>query len=52
VHSSKTIATSESSAVWMRIDSSGVRNSRSPLTGEAKRTPSSAILRSGPSENT
>ena len=29
----------------MRIDSSGVSSSRSPLMGEAKRTPSSVILR-------
>ncbi len=52
VHSSKTIVTSAFSTPWMRIDSSGVSNRRSPFTGEAKRTPSSLILRSWPSENT
>jgi hypothetical protein len=31
---------------------SGVRNSLSPLTGEAKRTPSSLILRISPSDQT
>jgi hypothetical protein len=46
VHSSKIITTSEFSTRWMRIDSSGVRNSLSPLTGEANFTPSSPILRS------
>jgi len=40
------------SARWMRIDSSGVSSSLSPFTGEAKRTPSSVILRSSPRLNT
>ena len=31
---------------------SGVRNSLSPLTGDAKRTPSSLILRISPSDQT
>ena len=34
------------------IDSSGVRNSRSPLTGDGNVTPSSVILRSSPRLNT
>ena len=50
--SSKIITTSELSVFWMRIDSSGVRKSLSPLTGELKRTPSSLILRRAPSEKT
>ena len=45
VHSSKIMAMSESSVRWMRIDSSGDRNTREPSTGEAKLTPSSLILR-------
>ena len=36
----------------MRIDSSGVSSSRSPLIGEANFTPSSVILRSAPRLNT
>ena len=48
VHSSNTITTSESSVRWICIESSGVRNSLSPFTGEANATPSSATLRSGP----
>jgi hypothetical protein len=40
------MAMSELSTAWMRIDSSGVRKSRSPFTGEAKWTPSSVTLRS------
>ena len=32
----------------MRIDSSGVRNSASPLIGDWNATPSSLILRSSP----
>ena len=48
VHSSNAITTSESSARWTAIEISGVRKSRSPLTGEAKVTPSSATLRSAP----
>ena len=48
VHSSKTIAMSEFSARWTCIEISGVSSSRSPLIGEANRTPSSAILRIAP----
>ena len=36
----------------MRIDSSGVRKSLSPLIGDENLTPSSLILRSAPSEKT
>src|SRR3546814_10434924 len=36
---------SEFSERWMRMDSSGVRNSRAPSMGEANFTPSSVILR-------
>jgi hypothetical protein len=36
VHSSKIITMSESSARWIRIDSSGPRNTLLPSTGEAK----------------
>ena len=43
---------SEPSALWIRIDSSGVSSSRSPLIGDWKRTPSSPILRVAPRENT
>jgi hypothetical protein len=42
---------SESSARWIAIDSSGVRNMRSPLIGDWKATPSSDILRSAPRLN-
>ena len=45
VHSSKIITTSEFSERWMRIDSSGVSIIRSPLMGDAKRTPSSEMVR-------
>ena len=38
----------ESMRIQRVLDSSGVRNRRSPLTGEAKRTPSSLILRKSP----
>ena len=47
VHSSNTITMSESSACWICIEISGVRNSLSPLTGEANATPSSCTRRSG-----
>ena len=43
---------SEFSTVWICMLTSGVRNSLSPLTGEAKRTPSSEILRISPSDQT
>src|SRR5215472_10261455 len=46
------MAMSESSTRWMRIDSSGERNTREPSTGEAKLTPSSLIRRRSASENT
>jgi len=52
VHSSNTMTMSASSTRWMRIDSSGVSRRRSPFTGEAKRTPSSVILRRSPRLNT
>src|SRR3546814_6057470 len=52
VHSSKIIAMSESSVVWIRIDTSGDRNTFEPSTGEANITPSSVILRLCASENT
>ena len=52
VHSSKIIAMSESSTCWMRIDSSGLRKTFEPSTGEAKVTPSSVILRLCASEKT
>ena len=52
VHSSNCIAMSLSSAVWICMLTSGVSNSRSPLTGEAKRTPSSLIERIAPSDHT
>ena len=48
MHSSKIITTSESSTRWICIDSSGVRNSRSPFTGDENATPSSSTRRSGP----
>jgi hypothetical protein len=48
VHSSNTMTMSESSTRWMRIDSSGVRKSLSPLMGDWNATPSSLILRSAP----
>ena len=44
VHSSNTITMSDPSTRWICIDSSGVRNSLSPLTGEANATPSSCTL--------
>ncbi|MCY1250392.1 hypothetical protein D9M72_640300 [compost metagenome] len=37
---------------WICIEISGDRKSLSPLTGDAKVTPSSVILRRSPSENT
>jgi len=52
VHSSKIIAMSESSVVWICIDTSGDRNTFEPSTGEAKVTPSSVILRLCASEKT
>jgi hypothetical protein len=48
VHSSNTIAISESSACWTCIEISGVSSSRSPLTGDANATPSSRTLRKAP----
>ena len=48
VHSSNTITMSESSVRWICIDSSGVRKSLSPFTGDAKATPSSCTRRRGP----
>ena len=48
VHSSNTITTSESSVRWICIEISGVSSIRSPLTGDAKVTPSSRTLRSAP----
>ena len=48
VHSSNTMAMSEFSARCTCIETSGVRKSLSPLMGEAKRTPSSEILRRSP----
>ncbi|MNS52647.1 hypothetical protein D3C71_1179370 [compost metagenome] len=38
--------------VWICIETSGVRNSLSPLTGDANFTPSSLILRIAPSDHT
>ena len=38
--------------VWICIETSGDMKSRSPLTGEAKCTPSSVILRMAPSDQT
>lgn len=52
VHSSNCITTSEFSTFWICIDTSGDRNSLSPLIGDANVTPSSVILRRSPSENT
>jgi hypothetical protein len=52
VHSSNCITMSEFSTRWICIETSGDRNSLSPLIGEAKCTPSSVILRIAPSENT
>ncbi len=52
VHSSNCMTMSEFSRRWICIEISGDRNSRSPLMGEAKCTPSSVILRRSPSENT
>ena len=48
VHSSNTIAMSESSACCTSIEISGVSNRRSPLTGEANVTPSSRTVRMAP----
>ena len=48
VHSSNTMAISESSARWICIEISGVSSSRSPLTGDANATPSSRTLRRAP----
>jgi hypothetical protein len=42
------MAMSEVNAVWICMLTSGVKNSLSPLTGEAKCTPSSLILRIAP----
>jgi hypothetical protein len=46
------MAMSEFSTVWICMLISGVRNSLSPLTGDANRTPSSVILRISPSDHT
>ncbi len=48
VHSSNCITMSLFSTVWICMLTSGVRNSLSPFTGDAKRTPSSLILRISP----
>ena len=48
VHSSNTMAISESSARWTCIEISGVSSRRSPLTGDANATPSSRTLRKAP----
>jgi hypothetical protein len=45
VHSSNTIATSESSARCTSIERSGDRNTSAPSTGERNLTPSSVSLR-------
>ena len=52
VHSSNCITTSLLSTVWICMLTSGVRNMRSPLTGDAKRTPSSLMVRIAPSDHT
>jgi hypothetical protein len=48
VHSSNCMTMSLFRSVWICIETSGVRNSLSPLTGEANFTPSSLILRISP----
>jgi len=48
VHSSNCMTMSLLSTVWICMLTSGVRNSLSPLTGEANLTPSSLILRISP----
>ncbi len=52
VHSSNCMTMSLLSTCWIRMLVSGVRKSLSPLTGDAKRTPSSLILRISPSDQT
>ena len=52
VHSSNCMTMSEFKTRCTCIDTSGERNSLSPLIGELKCTPSSVILRMAPSENT
>ncbi len=52
VHSSKIITMSEWSTLWIRMLSSGPRNTLAPSVGEAKVTPCSLILRRCASENT
>ena len=52
VHSSKIITMSESSARWIRIDSSGPRNTCEPSTGDANHTPSGVIRRRCASDQT
>ena len=52
VHSSNCITMSLASTVWICMLTSGVRNRRSPFTGEAKRTPSSLMVRIAPSDHT
>ena len=52
MHSSKIITMSEFSVRWICIEISGVRNSLSPLIGEANFTPSSVIFLSLPRLNT
>ncbi len=52
VHSSNCITMSLFSTRWICMLVSGVSSSLSPLTGEAKRTPSSLILRIAPSDHT
>ena len=51
-HSSKTMTTSESSAVCTCMEISGLRNTASPFTGDRKRTPSSESLRNSARLNT
>ncbi len=52
VHSSKHMAMSERRVRWMRIDSSGERNTGAPSMGERKLAPSSLILRMSARLNT
>ena len=52
VHSSNCMTMSLFSVVWICMLISGVRNSLSPLTGLANRTPSSLILRISPNDHT
>ena len=48
VHSSSTITMSESSAVWICIETSGERNTLSPFRGLRNVAPSSESFRSSP----